>query len=179
MNDPTVARKEMEQQAQPAPEPAKLTCCEAHLFLIPHENHTSRMASLVHLRKPVTTIGRDTSVVDMCVLFLVLPLERAPRLTRINSYRNIELDSNQTIVSRVAGKFTRASASEWVLQSTDSVGGVFVNDVRIKRYNLKHNDIIAFGGGARIAVGEERTGTNPPLVAYRFELRDSPLLCTN
>eukprot|EP01118_Nematostelium_gracile_P011478 TRINITY_DN4075_c0_g1_i3.p1 TRINITY_DN4075_c0_g1~~TRINITY_DN4075_c0_g1_i3.p1 ORF type:complete len:104 (-),score=37.91 TRINITY_DN4075_c0_g1_i3:26-337(-) len=57
--------------------------------------------------------------------------------------------------------------TKWTITDSNSVNGVFVNDVKIKEAELKNGDLITFGGGATAAVGAIRKQPESEFV-YQF-----------
>jgi len=131
--------------------------CPAHLILVPQVPPSVPLPKIVHLKKPIVTVGRQKNEPDPVDIFL--DSTRVPRM-----------------ISRLHAKFLQTSETDnqgrhlWKLVDNNSLNGVFVNDVKVAEKVLEDGDRIIFGGGGKLALGVTKAQTDSEFV-FVFKLR--------
>jgi len=75
---------------------------------------------------------------------------------RDTSKVNVWLDSKKVpnMISRLHAFCEWKPPNSWQIRDNGSVNGIFVNDVKVLQQTLRVDDVITFGGGAKLGLGQ-------------------------
>ena len=151
--------------------------CDAHLVRVTRKPGRGRrrklspdeeaalkaIPSVIHLhgKGPASsriTIGRQSNLVDVVI---------EPVVKGVSEY----------IISRKHAVVEKKRVDEdgdflWIIEDTNSLNGVFVNNVKRKKCVLKDDDTIIFGGGGSLKEGEKFVQNDSKFI-YKFKLMKS------